>query len=89
MFQLLLVIIYLAFISWGFRTHFWVQHGRPCTGSWELSEDHHIKITLGEDTYEGIVCRQYDEFGKKYVIGFTALSEDGEAVWGSGLAAIE
>ena len=60
-----------------------------CTGSWELSEDHHIKITLGEDTYEGIVCRQYDEFGKKYVIGFTALSEDGEAVWGSGLAAIE
>lgn len=60
-----------------------------CTGSWELSEDHHIKITLGEDTYEGIVCRQYDEFGKKYVIGFTALSENGEAVWGSGLAAIE
>lgn len=58
-------------------------------GSWELTEDHHIKITLGEDTYEGIVCRQYDEFGKKYVIGFTALSEDGTAVWGSGLAAIE
>ena len=59
------------------------------TGSWELAEDHHIKITLGEDTYEGIVCRQYDEFGKKYVIGFTVLSEDGTAIWGSGLAAIE
>lgn len=59
------------------------------TGNWELTNGNHIKITLGEDTFEGVVCRQYDEFGEKYVMGFTTLSEEGVAVWGSGLAAIE
>ncbi len=57
-------------------------------GSWELVGDNHMKITLGEDSYEGVICRQYDEFGKKYVYGFTVLSKDGVAVWGSGLAAL-
>ncbi len=58
-------------------------------GSWELSDGNHLKITLGEDSYDGVLCKQYDEFGEKYVTGFTVLSEDGVAVWGSGLAAVE
>ena len=59
------------------------------TGNWEMTDGNHMKITLGEDSYEGVVCKQYDEFGKKYVYGFTVLSEDGVAVWGSGHAALE
>ncbi|NLL76701.1 MAG: glycoside hydrolase family 43 protein [Clostridiales bacterium] len=57
-------------------------------GSWELSKGNHLKITLEEESYEGVICKQYDEFGEKYVIGFTVLSEDGVAVWGSGLEAV-
>ncbi|TCL54782.1 arabinan endo-1,5-alpha-L-arabinosidase [Kineothrix alysoides] len=58
-------------------------------GSWELSDGNQLKIMLGEESYDGVLCKQYDEFGEKYVIGFTVLSEDGVAVWGSGLAAVE
>lgn len=58
-------------------------------GSWELLEGNHMKLTLGEETYDGVLCKQYDEFGEKYVMGFTVLSEEGIAVWGSGLAAVE
>lgn len=58
-------------------------------GSWELTEGNHLKLTLGEEVYQGVFCKQYDEFGLKYVMGFTTLSEQGIAVWGSGLAALD
>ena len=60
------------------------------TGNWKLTGDHQIELALdGEKPYKGVFIKQYDEFGKKYVMGFTAVSEDGIAVMGSGLAAID
>lgn len=59
-------------------------------GTWELKADgKNIDITIGEDIYSGVVNIQWDEPGKKNVMTFTALSEKGIAIWGSGLSAIE
>ena len=35
-----------------------------CTGSWELSEDHHIKLRSVRIRMKESLCRRYDEFGK-------------------------
>lgn len=60
------------------------------TGTWEYREDGGvIKLTIDGNTYTGIVTKQWDEPGKKNVMVFTALSDHGFAVWGSGLHAIE
>jgi arabinan endo-1,5-alpha-L-arabinosidase len=60
------------------------------SGTWELKEDgKNIDITIGEDAYSGVVNMQWDEQGKKNVMTFTALSNQGIAIWGSGLSAIE
>lgn len=59
-------------------------------GSWELKEDgKNIIITIGKEIYKGLVNIQWDEPGKKNVVTFSALSEKGIAVWGSGLNALE
>lgn len=58
------------------------------TGNWEFSGDNTITLHMEDKNYEGVVCMQYDDDGKKYVMTFTALcQETGEAVWGSGLKA--
>jgi arabinan endo-1,5-alpha-L-arabinosidase len=60
------------------------------TGTWDLKDDgKSIEIIIGEDTYKGLVNIALDEQGKKNVMTFTALSEKGIAIWGSGLEAIE
>lgn len=60
------------------------------TGSWELSGDCSITLKTEEGTFKGVVLKQWDEDGRKYVMTFTALdSESGVSVWGSSLAAIE
>lgn len=59
-------------------------------GKWELKEDgHSAVITIGEDVYKGYFIVQWDEYGKKNVMTFTALSQNGIAIWGSGVSAIE
>lgn len=58
-------------------------------GTWELKGENRLELKLGEEVYRGVFAEQYDEFGQKYVMGFTALSEEGVAVWGSGLGARE
>ena len=59
-------------------------------GTWKLSDDCHITLETEDASYSGVVLKQWDEDGKKYVMTFTALdSKSGTAVWGSGLAAIE
>jgi arabinan endo-1,5-alpha-L-arabinosidase len=58
-------------------------------GTWKLKGDNDITIKLEDKTYKGKLIKEYDEFGEKYVMTFTALSEDGVAVWGSGLASVE
>lgn len=58
-------------------------------GSWKLKGDNDITIELEGRTYKGKILKQYDEYGEKFVMVFTALSKEGEAIWGSGLMAIE
>lgn len=58
-------------------------------GQWKLTGDHTMELTIDGITYQGAVLKQYDEFGKKYVMGFTVLSQDGTAIWGSGLEALD
>ena len=58
-------------------------------GSWRQTEDAGAELTVDSVHYNGVFLKQYDEFGQKYVMSFTALSENGIAIWGSGLAAME
>jgi len=58
-------------------------------GSWKLKGGNKAEITLYGTTYKGFFCKAYDEFGLKYVMTFTAMSDKGVSVWGSGLAAVE
>jgi arabinan endo-1,5-alpha-L-arabinosidase len=59
-------------------------------GSWELKEDGvKIILTIVDEVYKGLVNTEWDESGKKNVVTFTALSEKGIAIWGSGLVALE
>lgn len=59
-------------------------------GTWELSGEHDVTLTIDEQEYKGLFLKQWDEDGKKYVMTFTALNaETGVSVWGSGLNALE
>ena len=45
-----------------------------------------MEITIDEIPYVGVFSKEYDEFGEKEVITFTALSEEyGISIWGSNL----
>ncbi|QKS43852.1 S-layer homology domain-containing protein [Paenibacillus cellulosilyticus] len=57
------------------------------TGTWQLHDDHDITLTIGEDTYEGVVAKEWDPLRKAYVETFTAVSSSGVTVWGSKMAA--
>lgn len=58
-------------------------------GAWERNGENGITITIDNNKYDGILLKQWDEDGKKYVMTFTALcSKTGTAIWGSGLNAI-
>lgn len=60
------------------------------SGSWDLKEDGRtIEIMIDKEVYNGLVNIQWDEQGKKNVMTFTALSEQGFHVWGSNINAIE
>jgi len=59
-------------------------------GRWKLKDDgKSMEIVIGEDVYKGVFLVQWDEYGKKNVMTFTALSDKGVAIWGSGIWAIE
>ncbi len=58
-------------------------------GTWTLRDGNKITLTIDDDTYQGVVLKQWDEDGKKYVMTFTALNaQTGISVWGSGLNAV-
>lgn len=60
------------------------------SGTWNLRDDgKSIEIVIGDDRYKGLVNVALDEQGKKNVMTFTALSEKGIAIWGSGLKVME
>jgi arabinan endo-1,5-alpha-L-arabinosidase len=59
------------------------------SGTWELGSDGQTAhITLDGILYKGVFLRCYDEDAKKWVQAFTALSQDGIALWGAGAAEI-
>ncbi|UZQ86636.1 glycoside hydrolase family 43 protein [Thermoclostridium stercorarium] len=59
-------------------------------GTWKLKDDgRSVEIVIGEEVYKGVFVMQWDEYGKKNVMTFTALSDTGVAIWGSGIWAIE
>jgi len=59
-------------------------------GKWELKEDGKTaEFIIEGEVYKGIFNVQWDEYGKKNVMTFTALSDKGIAIWGSGIWAIE
>ncbi len=60
------------------------------SGIWDYNEDSGvINLSIDGHVYNGIATMQWDEQGKKNVMIFTALSDHGFAIWGSGLNAIE
>lgn len=56
-------------------------------GTWQLLEDGQAVLTLNDVEYRGVFKEQWDQYGFKNVITFTALSEKGYAIWGSGYEA--
>lgn len=59
------------------------------SGSWKRSGDKGITLEVEGRRYEGVLLRQWDEDGLKYVMTFSALcAETGVTVWGSGLRAL-
>lgn len=55
-------------------------------GTWELTADYHCELKLDDHTYKGVFIRQWDDDNACWVMAFTALSQDGTAVWGSQIA---
>ena len=56
-------------------------------GTWELGSDGKTAyITLDGTLYKGVFLRSYDGDKGKWVQAFTALSPDGIALWGAGVA---
>ncbi|SFS05258.1 glycoside hydrolase family 43 protein [Anaeromicropila populeti] len=58
------------------------------SGQWKLSGDNQMEITLGKTEYKGVLLKQWDEYGLKTVLTFSALSEDGTSILGSGCEAV-
>lgn len=56
-------------------------------GTWELKGENDFILTIDNLTYKGVFLKQWDEYGLKNVMTFTALSEEGISLWGSGYEA--
>jgi arabinan endo-1,5-alpha-L-arabinosidase len=55
----------------------------PASGRWSLGHRGDFRIVLGDVTYHGVFSTQWDDDNGAWVRAFSALSEDGVAVWGS------
>lgn len=55
-------------------------------GTWEWKDGEAV-LNLNGIEYQGLFLKQWDQFGYKNVITFSALSEKGYAIWGSGYEA--
>ncbi|MBQ6528838.1 MAG: glycoside hydrolase family 43 protein [Clostridia bacterium] len=63
-----------------------------CDGTWESTEDGTCQLTLNGKVYKGRFVRCFDGAQTAWVSCFTALNEQGEAVWGirtDGLEAVQ
>ena len=55
-------------------------------GSWRMTGDQTLAITLDGTKYDGVFLTQWDAARQTRVLTFTALSTDGTSVWGVGTA---
>ncbi|MDX8045300.1 LamG-like jellyroll fold domain-containing protein [Gracilibacillus sp. S3-1-1] len=53
------------------------------SGTWELSDDYRVSLTVDEETFDGVFIRQYDPTSQSWVMTFSAMSNNGVVVWGS------
>lgn len=53
------------------------------TGTWELYDDYRVELTVEDETFDGVFIRQYDPAIEKWVMTFSAMSDDGFVIWGS------
>lgn len=59
-------------------------------GTWSLQGEYDLLLTIEDKEYRGVLLKQWDEDGKKYVMTFSVLcAQNGVSLWGSGLGAIE
>ncbi|MDI9419228.1 MAG: glycoside hydrolase family 43 protein [Bacillota bacterium] len=54
-------------------------------GSWSL-DGRNLVLTIDGTAYKGVFIRQWDDDNTVWLMAFTALSDDGTAVWGSKVA---
>ncbi|MDL4839460.1 glycoside hydrolase family 43 protein [Aquibacillus rhizosphaerae] len=58
-------------------------------GTWELYDDYRVELTVEDETYDGVFIRQYDPTAEKWVMTFSAMSDQGVVAWGSHDASTE
>lgn len=56
------------------------------TGTWQLTGDYDVTLTLGSSTYRGVFVRQWDESRSQWLLAFTAVDNTGVSIWGSKVA---
>ncbi|WP_397376415.1 LamG-like jellyroll fold domain-containing protein [Paenibacillus vietnamensis] len=54
-------------------------------GTWARTSHNQAKITVNGVTYKGVFVRLWDPVSERYVMTFTAMSNEGISVWGSKL----
>lgn len=52
-------------------------------GTWKITAHNEAELTIGGETYKGVFVRGWDPMAERYVMTFTAMSEQGVAIWGS------
>lgn len=52
-------------------------------GTWELRDGQNIELVIDEEIFNGTVIRQWDPLTEQTVVTFSALSDRGNAIWGS------
>ena len=55
------------------------------TGTWKL-DGYNLTLKVNGTVYKGVFIRQWDDDNAVWLMAFTALSDDGTAVWGSRVA---
>ncbi len=50
-------------------------------GTWELSGDYYITVTIGDNEYKGVVAPSYIDYNRKAGFAITATLDDGNALW--------
>jgi arabinan endo-1,5-alpha-L-arabinosidase len=52
-------------------------------GTWSFTGDNQVEVTIKGFNYHGVFVKQWDPIMDRYVMTFTALSDQGVSIWGS------